>query len=114
MLLQMCFAVLLTGGLLFWCSYLRKFCVEVASDSFKIRTMFKEKVVPFFDVGRMNLLEGGKGEHVLSVLGRDGKELIRFSESLEDFDVLTELFKKRAAHMKIPFFYRDCHNHWSQ
>jgi hypothetical protein len=115
MLLQMCFALLLTAALLFWQFSLKRFSVEIGENSFAITKMRKETTsIAFSNVKRINLLQGGRGEHVLSVLGKDNQELVRFSESIQDFDSLTELFKSRAKVMGIPFFYRDCHDNWSQ
>jgi hypothetical protein len=115
MLMQMSFAILLTAIGLFWHSNLKNFSVEIGADSFAISKMLKgTNTIPFSNVERINLLEGGKGEHVLAVLGSGNKELIRFSESIQDFDALTELFKSRAIGMGIPFFYRDRCGKWSQ
>lgn len=114
MLMQMSFAILLAAMGLFWHLNLKKFSVEIGADGFAISKLSGSNVVPFSAIERINLLEGGKGEHVLAVLGKGSKEIIRFSESIQDFDTLTELLRSRAKSVGIPFFYRDCHGKWSQ
>jgi hypothetical protein len=114
MIIQIIFALFFSFILLYWHLYLKKYSVEIFSDKIRINKIFNRKqVILFSSLTRINLLEGGKGEHVLCVLVRD-KELVRFSESMEDFQILTDLFKSRAVDMGIPFFYRDCHNQWSR
>lgn len=114
MFMQMSFAILLAAVGLFWHLKLKKFSVEIGADDFVISKLRGESIVPLSAIERINLLEGGKGEHVLAVLGKGNKELIRFSESIQDFDALTELLRSRAKSMGIPFFYRDSHGKWSQ
>lgn len=114
MLMQMSFAILLTAMGLFWHLKLKRFSVEIGADGFVISKIRGASTVPLSAIERINLLEGGKGEHVLAVLGKGNKEIIRFSESIQDFDTLTELLRSHAKSMGIPFFYRDCHGKWSQ
>ena len=113
-IIQMLFALSFTLILLYWHLYLKTYYVEIFFDKFIINKIFnKKQVILFSSLSRINLLEGGKGEHVLCVFMQD-KELVRFSESIEDFQIFTDLFKSRASDMGIPFFYRDCYNHWSR
>ncbi|KGX70174.1 hypothetical protein Y026_938 [Burkholderia pseudomallei TSV28] len=99
------YVILVVGLLLSGIHYLiyKKFKIYrviVEIDGVRIIGMFRERFFLFSDVAKISLIKGGGGEYSLTIWGREKNKLAVFYETIDCFDKLVEMIRKRVS---IPF-----------
>jgi hypothetical protein len=92
-----------------------KYAVEVNDTEivhYRLRAPLK---YPFASLGSVALLEGGgRGpKYVLALFDQKGKCMDQFADTLDGFNELVALVKRRAAEVGVKYRYRDMWGSWT-
>lgn len=93
--------------------YLRSYTITVGQDDVGIRNIFSNRSISFSSIAIVELAQGAKGEHVLTLRAPDGGTLVRFHETIGGFKDLTRVIRDRSLRAGGSFKFRDKWGHWS-
>jgi len=94
--------------------HMRKFYVAVSDATLEIGGIGATRVVPFRDVRRIVIVEGGKGGKELSAYDRENRLLLRTSSVIQDFEELLSMVMQRIPARDVQRDHRDKWGKWSK
>jgi len=115
---QLCIPVAVFGslaGLFAWgYLYYRKFYIVISGDAVCVGGLSGTREATLTDVTRFALIEGGKGGRELSVYDGRGALILKASSTIQDFDDLVAVIRRRIRGHKVLYEYRDKWGKWTR
>jgi hypothetical protein len=91
-----------------------RFSALVSENTLIVQQMWRTRTIPFVDVRKMVVLQGFKGSRDLALFDSQGRRVFTVGGSIQDFDDMVHLLKRRFSHRGVVFRLRDVLGKWSE